>query len=253
MWLPLLLLASAPVRIAVIPLVEGPGATSASAVLDRVAASIGWRPTLELASDAEISSPLIPCGADERCIADALRASHVELGLVIVVSTEVEPGLISIRAIDAASAKTIARASGSLAAEGAALLARLLEQTLDELGHRRAAKLHVAGDEEIRGLVVTPPPLKQLGPNRFFVEPGRVRVEAPGLVAADAEARAGEEVEIALALPPPSPSIVESPWFWVAIGGAVIAAGAATAAIVATRPSDVCVCLGRPAEQCPDC
>jgi hypothetical protein len=240
-------------RMAVIPLVEGPGDVSASLVFDAIAAEVEWRPTIELATEgALVVSPFVRCGADESCIADELRSGQIDIGLVVVVNTEVAPGLVSMRAIDAASASTRAKGSGSLGAEGAEVLRRLASKLLDELGHREAAKLRIVSEAAIEALAIEPPPLKQIAPDRFFVAPGAHTIEAIGATKITIEARAGAETEVHLT-PVASPSIVESPWLWIAVGGAAIAAGAVTAAIVLAQPNDLCVCLGRPGDPCPDC
>jgi hypothetical protein len=93
-------------------------------------------------------------------------------------------------------------------------------------------------------------------PGRWIVRPGRweVRGEKEGFARASAEVEvaAGEELPIELHLAEEG-SFFSSPWFWVALGAAV-AAGGATAAVIATRPErERCVCVAPPGVPCDTC
>src|SRR5262245_33759507 len=128
--------------LAVILLIEGPGELSHELVLDDVAAAVAWRPTIALLK-SEAVSPFARCGADEACLAAELLELRIALGLVVLVNTDVAPGLVSVRAIEATAGTVRARRSGSLGVEGRALIGRMVKEVLDELGHREAARLAI--------------------------------------------------------------------------------------------------------------
>jgi hypothetical protein len=243
-------------RLAVLPIIVPgtKGGATLSSVIDDVGRATAFR-RMKLASNEEmfaagsgdLSSRVRDCGSDIGCIAERLRAFDARFGLVVVVNAALDPPLISLQLLDIDDRKMIAQNAAELAPE---------EKTISEAVSERAKKIfEQAGWPQLGRIVVEVAPARAkitLGdqapdegaPNVFTVSPGRylVRAELDGYASGSAEAVAiaGKDTRVGLTLEEEK-SLLSSPWLWAAIG--VAAAGGAAAAIIATRPTERCLCI----------
>lgn len=235
-------------------------ALSAEAVAARLVSRAGFAVGLRVATAAEarrrgVDEALRACALDAGCAALALRNAGFELGLLTVVSLDLDPPLVASRLIDAASGRVVDRAQGS-AALGApldALLDAHVDRSLAAAGHALGARLELS----LRPSTAT----WRLADLATPLEPtGETAVVPAGAHRLLVEAPEHEPLERALELSPgesrrlelelrPARSIWASPWLWVAVG--VVAAGATTAALVAARPGAEGFCHARTVELCP--
>ncbi|MBI4820263.1 MAG: hypothetical protein HY791_28600 [Deltaproteobacteria bacterium] len=253
-------------RLAVIPIVIGSaqGDVNMSSVFDDVSSAASNRLGLGLISFEEIESRsgvsdrIRDCGSDEKCIADRLRAFDARMGLVVVVNGALSPPLLSLNMIDTEELRSMASDAGQIKPE---------EGSVSSAIRTRAAKIF-EGAGYIRGarvIVEADPPraLITLGegvepdkgtPNVFTVTPGTYVVKATleGFSSAEGkvEAKSGEDARVALRLEEQT-STFESPWFWGAIGLAVV--GGAAAAAIALRETTYCLCVTLGDSGCEKC
>jgi hypothetical protein len=236
------------------------GTLSAETVAARLVVRAGFAVGLRVATAAEahrrgVDEALRACALDAGCAALALRNAGFDFGLLTVVSLDLDPPLVASRLIDADSGRVVDRAQGT-AALGApldALLDAHVDRSLKAAGHALGARLEVALRPSGASwwLADLPRPLEPTG-EAAIVPAGRHRLlaEAPGHEALERELElaVGESRRLDLELRP-APSIWASPWLWVAVG--VVAAGATTATLIATRPGAEGFCHARTAEVCP--
>ncbi|MBI2376003.1 MAG: hypothetical protein HYV07_18565 [Deltaproteobacteria bacterium] len=253
-------------RLAVIPIVIGADQSdiSISSVFNDVSATAANRLGLgvisfeELDSRRAVSDRVRDCGSDEKCIAERLRAFDARLGLVVVVNGALSPALLSINLIDTEELRSLGNATGQIAPE---------EGTVSTAIRTRAAKMFDQLDYILAARIVVdvdpPRALIMLGeggepdkgtPNVFTVAPGSYKVKASldGYTAAEGsvEAESGKEARLRLVLDE-QVSLMGSPWFWGAVGVAVV--GGTTAAILATRKTTYCLCVKLGDSGCEQC
>lgn len=196
------------------------------------------------------------CGVDPACVSRLLGPTRAELAMLIVANVLVDPPLLALRVFELQSGRLVASSAAPVGdrALAAAVSARAAAM-FQELGHRRFGRLR---------LEVTPPAavvMLQGGDRSEIAAAGMVEVEpGPWSVSAQADgytpgraevvAIEGEEATVRLVLEE-EPSLFASPWFWTAVIGTAVVAGAA-AVVVGTRGGE-CVCLGGPAQSCPPC
>jgi hypothetical protein len=251
----------APKRLAILPSVVrgGPDAITSIEVAETIEPALALRPGLDLVTSSELlagtEDPVIStaerCGADLGCIRDRVRPSGIDLALRTIVNYAVDPPVVSLHLVDAASASIVreAFAQGGVGAN----LAQLARQLFDQAGYPEGARIRVE---------VTPPQAelsfpgaRRIGPDLFLAEPGSHRIEARlegyAPLSQLITAESGREQRVVLALAAEPTSIVASPWLWVGVAaGAVVVAGIVTIAVVDPfRPGCICVTV----EGGPDC
>jgi hypothetical protein len=229
---------------AVIPILVGSnGELGLSAIQAEVAAALEWRPAVRLVdADPRVEG----CGADAVCLAGELEPFGVELAILLVANSDVDPPHLAVRALDVSKRRFVAEELGPVAGSLREALRDRTAKVLDSLGFAKAGRLTVKSDGEIS---VEPAPIEGSGP-RYWVAPGRYRVTVrwgERTAAEEVVVAAGEEREVVLA-PIEPPPLVESPWLW--IGVAAGAAAIAVAVVLAVRDPGTDVCLGPPGTRC---
>jgi hypothetical protein len=245
-------------KMAVLPIILKPTATDVTItsiygdIVDASSLRIGLRIITNeemFAMSTNLSGRVQDCGSDVACIAQKLRASDAPLGMVVVVNNVLNPPLIGLQLIDTDQGVLIGQSLGGLEKDA---------PTISETVRRRARKLlEAAGFTQAGRVVVDVNPTAAkvvLGedfepdagtPNIFTVPPGAypVRAVLDGYDGAQGQvvALAGRESRVALVLDKQS-SVTSSPWFWSLIGAAVVGGGV-TAAAIALRSTDRCLCL----------
>lgn len=266
-------------RLAILPtVVDGPhGAASAGEVFEAARRGVGVRLELEtLGYDALFLqgatsrvTEAARCGSDEACVIRVLGEAGAELGLRVVTNFALEPPLVTVSLLSvdadvpARSAVRQADASG-----WARALEQACAQLLEEAGSQPAGRLVVRTEPaDLTVEVLGPGPARREGPGVFRVAPGRHRVRAVDAsgraVDGAAVITAHQTTELPLVLGPPPAAVAEDDgsvlgtwWFWTGVG--VLAAGAATAALIAADPfgggsTPGCVCVTTPAGPCGSC
>lgn len=229
-------------KAAIVPVIVA-GASAAptlSAIYAAISESARFRPSVALVLEEESFARALECGADERCVAGELSAAGVELGILVVINTQLEPALLGVKLIDTRVLGVLAESVGQLPAELiAAELGPRTSVLFERTGHALAARLWVHVAPASASITVDGMPSSSAS----FVAPGRHVIEAAaagyGPASQSVEAIAGVETVVELALIEET-RLVESPWLWAGI--ALVLAGAATAMVVATRSSERYVC-----------
>lgn len=198
------------------------------------------------------------CGSDTLCIASCLQATGAHLGLVIVLDPASRPPLVSLDLIDAEKGTIIASAIEEARAEQGAPygIRERAAGMLEAAGYVRAGRVRVDVDPPdariILGGGIDPDPGTA---NIFTVRPGRYRVTARlGDKASDSQeavVAAGSVAVVKIVLED-SPTLFDSPWFWVGAAAAVV--GGTTAAIfLGTRGPRRCFCTTIESVGCEPC
>jgi hypothetical protein len=248
-------------RLAILPSVVqgGPDTMTPIQIVETIAQALDRRPTLALVTSSELlagtADPLIStaerCGSDLECIRDRVRPSEIDLALRVVINHAVDPPVVSLHLIDAASAKLITEKFGGGAGDLRASLTRLAQELLDDAGHPEGARIRIALSPPDAEVIF--PGARRIGPDLFLVAPGAHRIEAkrgghlPGAQEVTVERGVDRKVELTL-IAEPEP-IVASPWLWVGVAaGAAVIAGVVVIAVVNPFRSDrLCLTTG------PDC
>lgn len=222
-------------------IVAGPSAApTLSSIYAAISETARFRPSIALVLEEESFARALECGADERCVAAELSAAGVELGILVVINTQLVPALLGLKILDTRARGVLAESVGQLPAEqiSAELGARaavLFERT----GHGLAARLSVRVTPANAAITVDGLPSSAA----LFVAPGKHVIDATAPdhrpASASVEAIAGLETAVELALEKEE-HLAESPWLWAGI--ALVLAGAATAMVVATRSTERYVC-----------
>ncbi len=246
-------------RLALLPaIVAGPyGNTTTTELFDAAFRAADFRQGLDLLSynavfvdGAEpIATTVRDCGSDVPCIAKALDAAHVDLGLRAIANFALDPPLLTLTLIGEGSTLGEAVVEVDQALDDAVMdaTAKLLER------YPRGGRIAVA---------VTPPDaLVTIDPAASGVVAAgtyHVRAAKDGFTSREVEVQIseGEEKRVDLALDPivAESSIVESPWLWTGIGAGVVAIVAVV--LIATNPfshgpDEGTACITTPAGGCP--
>ncbi len=244
-------------RIAVLPIVtEGPNGTATlSSIFDDVAAAVSRRLGLRLISYEELfavsqeglAAGVLECGPDIGCICSKLRTFNARMGLVVILTFDLDPPVITLQLLDTDDQRLIAETSGELPARDANKISegirRKAEAVLDAAGYRPAAHLVVEVEPPNARVHLTDGLDPDKGTtNVFTVAPGsyRVQAELEGFSTGETDAivASGETRHVHLALEEER-SIVSSPWLWIGVAAGV--AAIATGIALGTRHTERCL------------
>lgn len=251
-------LASTPARVAVLPIELPDGRTDARRTFEAIQRAAVLRPGIDLIPEEEMFAlaaglvgPVVACGSDKDCLVAELQRIDARYGLVVIVNRIADPPLLHLSLIDTAAGEIAAERSGTVRGEKVAAETEAMAVALFEAaGFEQRARLDLS---------VRPPDaelfldgdLVSSGPQ--VVAPGRHRVGARRTDYRSVERRveiaAGQQRHVELELERAS-SIWSSPWLWVGVGAAVVAASV-TSAVLLTSPAE-CLCITRTGEPCPD-
>ncbi len=258
--------AGAPVELALVSVVIAGPELDARAVEQAVARATARRRGVRVVLAADVGSlegsQMRDCGPDTQCLGAVLGETTVPLALMVVVNARVTPPVVAVRVVAAGRAGEVRAEQVSALPAGEAGDRRTAELTegierataavLERLGHPSWARIEVRARPETAVVQVVDPVLAEArAGNVLWLPPGtaRVRVEAPGHVAAELslEVRSGEDrtEEVTLAIDDPW---WHSPWFWSAVGVGVAAGVVGT--VLALPGGDRCACVGHPASAC---
>jgi hypothetical protein len=245
-------------RLAVLPIVtEGEyGTATLSSIFDDVAAVTSRRLGLRVISHEEmfavsqegLGASVLECGPDSACIASKLRSFNARMGLVVILTFDLDPPVVTIQLLDTDDQKLVAETSAELPPRDAKKISlrirEKIEEVLDRAGYSLASRIVVD---------VTPPGARvRLGTiepdkgttNVFTVAAGKYRISAEleGWSATDAETvvATGETVHVEVALEEES-SLIANPWLWVGVGAGV--AAIVTGVVIGTRRVERCACV----------
>lgn len=245
--------------------------------------TFGLRVGIELVSYSDtfldgaepLGSAVLACRSDRACVARRLRAAGVDVCFRATVNLAIDPPLVTLDLIDAASERLLASRveEGERGRPMETQLAKATEQVLDAGGLAKGGLLSVTLSPPDARLTVMrcgdrackeaePFPLQhpsEVIPSGWY----RVRAELEGFDRRSllVDVQEGRDVRVGLALPSAvqeeSFSLAESPWFWAAVGGAVALAGA-TIAVMASGALSApertgCVCITTSNHDCPPC
>lgn len=272
--LPLALALAGAQRVVIVALVAGGGGDTLtpSRVHDDVAAAVSESAGLSTISgeelfvtDDSLQARVQDCASEAACIAAELRPLAVRLGIVALVSRDVDPPLVALRLVDVEHAREAGTSVGPLEpGEGglSAALRRRARRLLDQAGFPAAVRLFVVARPAGATLSVDPiagggeGPVEREVPagHLFLVPPGRhvLRGVAEGYLPGSREVTVepGQEVRVELELEAEPSPLTSSPWFWIGAGAAVILGAAA---VVAATQGSECVCVAAPGVECPPC
>ncbi|MCK6549448.1 hypothetical protein L6R52_26650 [Myxococcota bacterium] len=262
--------AADPARLAVLPDVIGgeQRPTSASELFRVVEAAIAQHPGVDVApydellaggSDA-LSTRARACASDLECLARALDRDGFTLGLRVIANVALDPALVSLSLVPAdgrAAVERLTEVTDRATLEEA--LTREVHALLDQAGLPRGGRVSVSVQPP-GALVDVRGQREGAAPGVFVVPSGRITITAhhedhePKSV--DVDVAPGAELGVELVLDRRA-GLTSSPWFW-AVVGAVTAAAATSAILVATDPFDDaprtgCVCVTTASGVCPPC
>lgn len=259
--------------IAILPTVVGESdrAPSTQALFDATKDAIQWRRGLEavpynvlfLEGAAPVARALRECGAEPECIARTMQSNRIDLLLNVIASYAIDPPLVTL---------TLIEGVGGQPRQTAVFEPAPRRTVVEELPSRAAALLDEAGFERVGGASIAVVPAgatialvgadlerSEAGQSTFRAAPGtyRLTVTLGGHepVTREVVIAEGETTRVDLVMQPVEvePTLVEKPWFWVAVGAVVVGA-ATTAVVVATRPdAATCLCITSPETVCPPC
>ena len=246
-------------RLAVLPIVtEGPhGNATLSSIFDDVAAATSRRLGLRVISYEEmfavsqegLGASVIECGPDSSCIASKLRTFNARMGLVVILTFDLDPPVITVQLLDTDDQKLLAEASGEVpprdAKKASESIRARTEEVLEKAGYKLSSRIVVK---------IEPPSARvrlsnNIEPDKgttnvFTVAAGNYQVlaELEGWSSNQTEASVGvgETSYVELALDEEQ-SIASSPWLWVGVGVGVAAIVAGV--VIGTRTIDRCVCV----------
>ena len=251
----------APERLAILPaVVEGSfGRAGAVELFELVAKAADFRQGLEivpynalfLEGVEPVATTVRDCGSDLPCIARALAAAGIDLGLRVIANFALDPPLITMNLI--VEEKVIREVIDELDDRS---LASILEGATELLlwKYARGGRLAIEVSPSDAAVTIDPPaPDKVMAPGRYRVAATREGY-APDAVEVEIAAGAEQQVRLALAPLPEESSIVESPWLWTGVGAGVVAIVAAV--LIATNPfsrspTEGIVCVTTPSGACP--
>lgn len=252
-----LLVAAAPVRLAVLPVLSGPGTeVTASKVFRIVDDAADLRPGVRVMSiddyffheGGALANRALACGQDTACIAKQLEPFEADLGLVVVVDLEITPPLWSLILLDTKARKVVdehyAQVEGGAEVVFAKVLAKASEM-LDRRGFHRAGRLIVKTTPAAAGVSIEGWRPDVGTPHQYTLPPGTYAVfataEGHESATTNAVVTSGATTEVPLALAPVT-SVFDSPWLWV-IGATVVVGAAVAVGVATTASSEDCVCI----------
>lgn len=193
-----------------------------------------------------MDDPLRICGSDAPCLARAVRRLHASWGLIVIVDASGDTIRLSLRTFESGDGGELASTTLEVAsrAELPGALGAALNGLLDRMGYPALAGLQLRISPNEARVTVEPAPTPPAGSTRDLrVPPGRYTIlaELEGYEAKSTELdlRAGQNELLELQLEPRE-GLLDSPWFWVALGGAAVIAGSIVAVAVASREERWC-------------
>jgi PEGA domain-containing protein len=249
-------------RLVVVPVIIGDdGALSASSIYDDVAKAAAHRRGIAVVGYDEIATndeaggldEFLNCGVNAACIAARLAPLRASLALIVLVDLRSDTGLIALRLLDGETRRISSSSTGTVT-EARERLSRELRERASRLfglaGYPASARILIRPKPDAALVEVDGKPTEG-PPHVLELPPGRHRFRAllEGYEAKELTLEVSEnaEAEVVLELMR-EPGILESPWFWIAIGAAITAG--ATGFYFATRRSTTCVCAGLPDLMC---
>jgi hypothetical protein len=249
-------------RLALLPIVtEGPhGETTLSSIFADVAEVTSKRLGLRLITYEEmfavsqegLGASVLECGPDSSCIASKLRTFNARMGLVVILTFDLDPPVITVQLLDTDEQKLIAETSGEMPPGDPKRLSesirRRTEEVLEEAGYALASRIVVKVDPP-GARVRLAGPSKDIEPDKgttnvFTLAAGtyRVQAELEGWSPSETQALvgAGETSYVDLELEEES-SVAASPWLWVGVGAGV--AAIVTGILIGTRRIERCACV----------
>jgi hypothetical protein len=251
----LLLLAAAPTRLAVLPVLSGPGVT-ASMVFSTIDDAAALRTGLRVMSiddyffheGGALANRALACGQDTACIGAQLEPFQADLGLVVVIDVEITPPLLSLILIDTKKREVVDEHYAQVEGDREALFSRLRAESgamLDRRGYARSGRLLVRTTPAKAEVKIAGQRADIGTPNQFTLPPGTYAVEASaeGYEAASGNAvvTSGATTELPLSLAPMT-SFLDSPWPWI-VGATVVVGAAVAVGVAAGSTTEACVCF----------
>lgn len=246
-------------RLAVLPIVtEGPyGSATLSSIFADIGAATSKRLGLTLLSHEEmfavsqegLGASVLDCGPDTACIASKLGSFNARLGLVVILTFDLDPPVITLELLDTDHQKVLAESSGELPSGDPQMISLGIrtrtEELFEQAGYRVASRIVVQ---------IVPPSARvrlsdSIEPDKgttnvFTVAAGKYRVfaELEGWSSNETEADVGigETRYVDLHLEEKS-SIAANPWLWIGVGAGV--AGIVTGLVIGTRRIERCACV----------
>jgi hypothetical protein len=244
-------------RLAVLPIVtEGPNGTATlSSIFDDVTAATSRRIGLAVISYEEmfavqenVGASVLECGPDTSCIASKLRSFNARMGLVVILTFDLDPPVVTIQLLDTDDQKLLAETSAELPPKDEKRISGRIREKIDEVlnqaGFTRASRIVVdVNPPSARVRLGTLDPDKGTT-NVFTVGAGtyRIQAELEGWATAETETTVatGETVHVDVEMQEES-SILASPWLWVGVGAGV--AAIVTGVVLGTRKVERCACV----------
>jgi hypothetical protein len=251
-------------RIALVPIVAGGAAEDASRIRRQLGEILRRYPSASFVETDDLFIDLDAatkpeCTARAECFAALLDRIRVGRGLVVVVNFDADPTFVALRLFDAPKRRWMEEEVGSLRPDERDVfdaLSRRAERLLDAVGMKRCAELAIRTSPIDASVAIDPPSAAAGAAGTFLVGDGRYVVHASRTgfrpKTAAVEIANGTDAAIAIALDPEEePALSSSPWFWIGVAAAVVAA-AVTAGVVASRSGARCLCIGPNDRPC-DC
>ena len=250
-------------KIAILPSVSAglDGTPAREQVVDAVASAAAMRLNLEIAPPESVfggggqalDSRVRSCGSDMSCVATSLRAAGVELGLMVNVTTVMPLPFVSLHLIRAGKGQPIGEhAFEAKAAELTEAIRAAAAKLLDDAGYAIGGQIVVEVMPSDATVTVGDRVLQ--GSGELVVPAGRYTVTATREGFEDATETivvlTGQPARVVLT-PEEIPTLVDSPWFWIAVGTAV--AGGVAAATALSYEPDLCVCVTTSKGTCGAC
>jgi hypothetical protein len=202
------------------------------------------------------------CGTDAGCLSERLSPFGAKLGIIVLVNLSAEPPIVSIRLLDREAKRIIATATGPVRAQTEEISSTIRDWTkklLTQAGYAPVSRLEVhptPADALVR-LVGSSTIGENAFTNVFELPAGRyeVHAEREGYEPKTQAIELGDsdDRQISLELEEVRHTILASPWFWTAIGLAIVAGASTTTYVLTRKSSAVCVCSGLSDSMCRGC
>lgn len=236
--------------------VEGrEGSPGTSRIYAAVAEALKLRPRLRLLTSEEmfVADPNLAerrvedCGTDAGCLSASLRPFSARYGLLVVLNFQAEPPLLGLRLVDVDEQRIVEQFAGAMQEAPLDAVRREVDALFSRGGYVAWGEVVVhtePKDAAVRlGDGVAP---RALTPPTFLVPPGRYLVSAASSgheeTSQEIEVSPGASEDLRLKLPPlPESPVYETWWFWTAVGAVVVAGAATAAAFAITGRDEICV------------